>query len=290
MIVKTLKKHGDRVEIFIKQYFDTLSMSDSLKEATLYSLMAGGKRIRPALVIEVAKSFGVAEEEAIPAAVAIEMIHTASLIHDDMPAMDNDDFRRGKPTNHVVFGEGVALLAGETLFMLPFQLLSTYYEGEMARRLIEVLSRGAGPEGMMDGQMLDLFYEKKEINYEILKKIHSLKTGALLRSAIEMGCILGDVDPLVMEDYREFAKFMGLVFQITDDILDVTGDFNTLGKPIGSDEKNEKTTYPKLFGIEESRTMAKIYGEECHKILMCYEEKQIAFLKDLILFMLQREH
>jgi geranylgeranyl diphosphate synthase, type II len=232
--------------------------AERLDEAMRYSLLAGGKRIRPVLALATAEALGRDPDELLPLAAAIEMIHTYSLIHDDLPAMDDDNLRRGQPTCHVAYGEDVAILAGDGLFAEALRLALTEQRGEPANVLAAVseLTSAAGVEGMVGGQYLDVSGSGSPEAPE-LRRIHELKTGALIAASV--GCVLslaGLNGPATIP-YRRFAAELGVVFQIVDDILDVTGDEAELGKPRGSDERHGKTTYVSVFGLERAHELAR---------------------------------
>jgi len=230
-------------------------------EAMRYSLFAGGKRLRPILCLAATEIVGGKKETALPVACALEMIHTYSLIHDDLPAMDNDDFRRGKPTNHRVFGEAMAILAGDGLLTEAFYLL-TYpdlLEKIPPAQLVwisHLIAQAAGFRGMVSGQVMDLEATGKEIGLEELKAIHDHKTGALIRVAVESGAIIGGGNRTEVEALKEYGTQIGLAFQIVDDVLDIEGNPEEMGKNIGSDEPQQKATYPKLVGLNEAKEMA----------------------------------
>lgn len=221
----------------------------TLLQAMSYSLNAGGKRLRPALVLEFCRLCGGDEERALPAALSVELLHTYSLIHDDLPCMDNDDLRRGKPTNHKVFGECTATLAGDAMQALAFQMvLDAPLSDGRTLRCARLLARAAGPEGICGGQQMDLEWEGRALSEEELLQIHLHKTAALIRAACLMGVAAAGGTPEQEEAAAAFADHLGLAFQIRDDILDVTSTEEELGKPIGSDAANEKTTYVTLYG------------------------------------------
>ena len=223
----------------------------TLLPAMSYSLNAGGKRLRPALVLEFCRLCGGDEERALPAALSVELLHTYSLIHDDLPCMDNDDLRRGKPTNHKVFGECTATLAGDALQALAFQMvLDPPLPDGRTLRCARLLARAAGPEGICGGQQMDLEWEGRALSEEELLQIHLHKTAALIRAACLMGVAAAGGMPEQEEAAAAFADHLGLAFQIRDDILDVTSTEEELGKPIGSDAANEKTTYVTLYGLD----------------------------------------
>lgn len=226
---------------------------DIVSRAMRYSVENGGKRIRPELVLSFCEACGGDSEKATPLACAIEMIHTYSLIHDDLPCMDNDDFRRGKPSCHIAFGEEYALLAGDALLTLAFETAAKApLPAERVVEAISVLSSAAGSAGMVGGQVMDLQNEGKKVDLDTIEKTDALKTGELIRAACVMGCIAAGREDMIPVA-EEYARCIGVSFQIVDDILDVTSDAATLGKPIGSDSENEKNTYVSLLGIERSK-------------------------------------
>ncbi len=240
-------------------------------DAARYCLTLGGKRIRPIIMLEFAKLCGGKEDDVIPFAVALEMIHTYSLIHDDLPCMDNDDMRRGKPSCHIKFGEDTALLAGDTLLTESFGVaLKSKANDENKLRALDVLRIRAGADGMIGGQVMDLAFEKMTPDAEALKKMYLLKTGALLSAAAEIGCILSGADDDTINIAREYALNVGLAFQIIDDILDITGDEAVLGKPIGSDSENNKTTFVTLYGLEKAKEIAKDLTDDALNLLKTF--------------------
>jgi len=235
-------------------------------EAVRYSVFAGGKRLRPILCLAAAEALSGDSVKLLPVAAALELIHTYSLIHDDLPAMDDDDFRRGKPTCHKQFGEGIAILAGDALLTLAFEVISNYglEEGKkdpaLGLAVMEVIwevASAAGLRGMIGGQVLDLQAETVSVSGEELKYIHEHKTGALFRASIRTGAILSGARSEELAALTAYSENFGLVFQITDDILDVTGDPAIMGKPVGSDQKNRKATYPAMYGLAKSRDLAR---------------------------------
>lgn len=233
----------------------------ALHAAMRYSLFLGGKRVRPLLCIAGAEAVGGQAAAVLPMACALEMIHTFSLIHDDLPALDNDDLRRGAPTSHRKFGEAMAILAGDALHTLAFRTIAGEQKSaagaETVLRCVTMLADACGDAGMVGGQVDDLAAEGQEVSAEALKSIHARKTGALLLTSILSGAILCGATPSQEESLAEFGRQIGMAFQIVDDILDVVGDDATLGKPAGSDARLDKATYPKLFGLEESRRLAR---------------------------------
>ena len=239
-----------------------------LHSAMRYSVFAGGKRIRPVLLMAACEAVGGSAVDALPAACAIEMIHSYSLIHDDLPAMDDDDYRRGQPTNHKVYGEATAILAGDALLTEAFILLSSPLNVDKLTpvqivELINLLSKSSGSRGMVGGQVVDMESEGQGIDLPTLEYIHTHKTGALLLAALEMGCVIGQSTSEQRQALKRYGEAIGLAFQVADDILDIVSDQDSLGKDIGSDEARGKATYPALLGLdgarqraEELRTMA----------------------------------
>ena len=258
MINELLKNYQFKIETAIDCLFPKVSgkYSDVI-EAARYSLTLGGKRIRPIIMLEFAKLCGADEKDVLPFAVALEMIHTYSLIHDDLPCMDNDDLRRGKPSCHIKFGEDTALLAGDTLLTESFGVaLKSCAAADLKLKALDVLRDRAGADGMIGGQVMDLAFEKERPDAELLKTMYLKKTGALLSAAAEIGTILAGADENIVDISRQFALKLGLAFQIIDDILDITGDEAVLGKPIGSDKDNNKTTFVTIYGLDRAKEMA----------------------------------
>jgi geranylgeranyl diphosphate synthase type II len=229
-------------------------------EAMGYSLFAGGKRVRPILCLAACAAVGGDRRAALPAAVALECIHTYSLIHDDLPAMDNDELRRGRPTNHMVYGEANAILAGDGLLTWAFELLSRPAEPpiapEIQLRVIQVVAVGAGPLGMVGGQIIDIASEGKSIDFATLREIHRRKTGALILAAVQAGALVGGAAPDQYAALSRYGEMIGLSFQIVDDLLNVEGSSAELGKAVGSDAERGKATYPAFFGVEATRAKA----------------------------------
>ncbi|GAA4065923.1 polyprenyl synthetase family protein [Amphibacillus indicireducens] len=236
----------------IIEIVERMNIPTTLKNSMLYSIKAGGKRIRPILMIASAEAFGGTRDDVLPVAVALEMIHTYSLIHDDLPAMDDDQLRRGQPTNHIQFDEATAILAGDALLTMAFQVITEAKQlsAEQKVTVINRLSIASGSSGMVAGQILDLEAEEKQIDIAQLEQIHQLKTGELLIFAVEMGAYLAGASQTERLAVKQYGHHIGLLFQIQDDILDVEGDQIKLGKQVGSDQDNEKSTYPKLLGID----------------------------------------
>lgn len=248
-----------------------LEISRNLNEAVRYTVLAGGKRIRAVLCLLVAETLDCVGESALRLACVLELIHSYSLIHDDLPALDNDDYRRKKPTNHKVYGEATAILAGDSLLTLAFEWISNLdsfgLSDSQIIKISKLVSYAIGARGMIGGQMLDLYHETVPATLAELQMIHSLKTGALITASVLCGAIIGNASNADYELLRDFAQKAGLLFQIIDDILDAEGDFSTLGKTPGKDQKQNKSTYPSILGLDESRQYAaKIYSECCSLI------------------------
>ncbi|MEW6275609.1 MAG: polyprenyl synthetase family protein [Bacillota bacterium] len=264
-----------------------------IHEAMRYSVFAGGKRLRPVLTMAAAEAAGGEPARVLPAACAIELIHTYSLIHDDLPAMDNDDFRRGKPTSHRVYGEAIAILTGDALLTLAFELMTRNARDDLADparvlRVIAEIAHAAGTAGMIGGQVADLLFADREIEPATLEYIHRHKTGALYRAAVRSGAILAGADEETLCSLTAYAEFLGLAFQIKDDILDVEGDQAKLGKPVGSDQRNQKATYPGLFGMEKAKARAGEAITAAIRALKDFDHKA-DFLRALANFVIGRD-
>ncbi|MGL4336411.1 MAG: polyprenyl synthetase family protein [Turicibacter sp.] len=244
-------------ETYMMQVIDSELIPSLLKESMRYSLSVGGKRLRPLLIFAVLDSANISVEVGYSVACALEMIHTYSLIHDDLPAMDDDALRRGKPTNHVVFGEATAILAGDSLLTFAFEVIAKDQKLPVEKRLelMLQLSKAAGPTGMVAGQVLDMGAEEVPVSLEALKNIHVNKTGKLIEYGIVAGAILADFDPLMIAKLSQYAYHLGLAFQIKDDILDIEGSTEVLGKVVGSDVTNGKSTYVSLTSLDEAKQM-----------------------------------
>ncbi len=259
-----------------------------VEDAMKYSLFAGGKRIRPYLVLEICKLFGGEEKSALPFAAALEMIHTFSLIHDDLPMMDDDLLRRGKPTNHVVFGEATALLAGDALALKAFGVAASNLNifPEFSLLAVKALSDAAAERGMVGGQIMDMNGEKASLGFDELKKLHALKTGTLIEASAKLGAYaacISDGDER-MNDALCYARDIGLAFQIRDDILDVTGNQELLGKPIGSDSENFKSTFLTHMSIDEAENYAFSLTEDAKNAISGYEgSENLLALADYLL-------
>ncbi len=258
-----LQRQQQRVETALNDWLPSVdSYPAELMDAMRYSVFAGGKRLRPILLLTAVETVGGDAEAALPAACALEFVHTYSMIHDDLPAMDDDDYRRGKPTSHVIYGEAMAILAGDALLTHAFELLSSpaltdRFAPALLLQVNHCLSRAAGCFGMIGGQVVDMASEGQQVELSVLEYIHCHKTAALIEAAVTMGGLLGGGTPAQVEALRTYGHEVGWAFQITDDILDVEGDAAVLGKAVGRDAEQEKVTYPALLGVEPSRQRAR---------------------------------
>ena len=257
-------------------------------EAARYSLLDGGKRIRPLLLLEFASLFGVNQDQVMPFACALECIHTYSLIHDDMPCMDNDDLRRNRPTNHKVYGEAMALLAGDALLNRAYELLLSSVCNKKQAHAAKYIAECSGMRGMIGGQCIDLVNEGKKIDMTTLHAMHSQKTGALIRAACVGGTMLGTDDVVVHQTAEEYAKELGLAFQIIDDILDVEGDVKQLGKNIGADVQQGKNTFVSIYGLDAAKQMAVAHTQKAMDQLLKLPHSE--FLREITQFLLMRTY
>lgn len=271
------------------------SAEQRVTQAMQYSVANGGKRLRPFLVYAVAKMFGIDFEQSLPTAVALECLHSYSLIHDDLPAMDNDDLRRGKPTCHKAFDEATAILAGDGLLTYAFELLSretTHPDPSVRCRLLNALAKNAGAfDGMVAGQMLDLISEQNSSldTEEIIKHIEEMKTGRLISFACQAGAILGHADPIQSQALYTYSRGIGIAFQIADDILDVSGSEEKMGKTLKKDEAQGKLTFVKLYGLETAKQIAQDYITQAEDALIMFEDKADT-LRLLARFIIERDH
>ena len=259
-------------------------------EAMRYTTLAGGKRIRPFLVIASADLFNVSRERSLRVAAAVEMVHSYSLIHDDLPAMDNDELRRGKPTCHIKFDEATAILAGDALLTKAFEVLSdeeTHADATVRVELISVLAKAAGDAGMVGGQMMDLFAEDHDLNLPEITRLQRMKTGALIAVSCESGAILGKASENARHVLHAYAHDVGLAFQIADDLLDVEGDEKQLGKKTGKDEAAGKATFVSLLGVDRARDQAEVLAEQAASHLEIFAEKG-KLLKELAHYVVNR--
>lgn len=273
---------------------DLPDVPDQLREAMRYSLLAGGKRIRPVLTLATVEALGQDPEKALEIACAIEMIHTYSLIHDDLPAMDDDDYRRGKLTNHKVFGEATAILAGDALLTEAFGWMAQGSDkaglsSHVMAQLFREASSMAGIYGMVGGQLSDMEAEKQRVDLGELQSIHRRKTGALIVLAVRAGALVGGANKDLLEALTDYAYYLGLAFQIQDDILDVVGDQEKLGKPVGSDQNNEKSTYPALLGLEGAKEKLKLTSQQAVDAIRTRSDLDPAKLLKIVDYLLHRD-
>ncbi|MBQ4132593.1 MAG: polyprenyl synthetase family protein [Desulfovibrionaceae bacterium] len=293
---KRLKADAEEVELFLAHCLDEVDMPERLKESMLYSLLAGGKRLRPALCLAVAEMFGGRREDVLPFAAGLEFIHTYSLVHDDLPAMDDDDLRRGKPTNHKVYGEAMAILTGDALLTEAFGLMASCSTALPAERVVQAIAHAAfsvGAVGMVGGQVLDLAHTEargaaRKGSLDDLMEIHARKTGALICTSCVCGALLAGASQNDSEAVAAWAGALGSAFQIADDILDEVSDTATLGKPAGSDAAQGKTTYPALLGIEKSRELARQRADEAIAALAPFTGEHKDFLVALTNYAVER--
>jgi geranylgeranyl diphosphate synthase type II len=253
-----LSRNNAFLDRFLAECLESLADGPRLADAMRYSLMAGGKRLRPSLCLAAGEAVGASPQKVLPIAGAIEMIHTYSLIHDDLPAMDDDDMRRGKKTCHVAFDEATAILAGDALLTLAFQVLASTQANrpQLALEVIRIIASAAGPRGMVQGQMLDMQSEGRTLTLQELQQLHALKTGAMIEAALVAGVIAGEGSSSQVDAVREYGKAIGLAFQIVDDILNVEGDPIIMGKAAGTDQSRRKNSFPALLGLEKSKEFA----------------------------------
>lgn len=290
---RQLTKVNEIENILMKYLPEKEGHQKLIMEAMEYSVMAGGKRLRPMLMMETFRLFGGEGSIVEPFMAAIEMIHTYSLVHDDLPAMDNDDFRRGRKTTHVVYGEAMAILAGDALLNYAFETAAkafSYYPEKSLEigKALQILAGKAGIYGMIGGQVVDVESEGKKISKDILDFIHELKTSALIESSMMIGAVLAGASEEAVKDIEKVAKNVGIAFQIQDDVLDVTSTTEVLGKPVLSDEKNEKTTYVNLVGLEKAKEYVAAISMEAIGLLEKYE-KEDKFLNELLKSLIDRE-
>ena len=266
-----LKEKTDFFETELKKELQELSYPETIAKGMEYAVLNGGKRLRPFLLFTTLELLNENISKGVKSAIALEMIHSYSLVHDDLPALDNDDYRRGKLTTHKVFGEAEGILIGDSLLTYAFYILSQknlkFLSSEQIVNIISKTSEYAGINGMIGGQMIDIESENKKIDLETLKYIHSHKTGKLIKLPIEIACIIANVEKDKKEVLEEYANLIGLAFQVKDDILDVEGTFEELGKPVGSDVDLHKATYPSILGMEESKKILNDTVEKAKEII-----------------------
>lgn len=281
------------IEDYLFTYVQELTIPEDLKSSMLYSLKAGGKRLRPVLVLALLHAYGKNEEDGIPVGCAVEMIHTYSLIHDDLPCMDDDDLRRGIPTNHKVYGEATAVLAGDALLTESFRLitsqLSSSVSADKKLRIVDELVRSAGALGMVGGQFDDMEAEQKQVSLAELESIHARKTGKLLTFSVAAGAMLAGASDDDIEKLREFSYHIGIAFQIRDDILDLEGSEEKIGKRVGSDTANEKSTYPSLLTLSGAKEKLHEHITRAKEIVSNLQLEQ-QLLHDLCDLIASRDH
>ena len=278
----------DRLQLLLN---NKLTLYEDVRDAMRYSVSIGGKRIRPCLLMEFADICGGDREDALNIAAALEMVHTYSLIHDDLPCMDNDDMRRGMPSCHKKFGEDIALLAGDALLTLAFKVISTCKNSkpDNVLKCVNILSDFAGVDGMVGGQVIDLQSEEKRVNDKTLLQMCTLKTARLIQAACLMGCVISNASEEEQKAAFDFGYNLGVAFQIVDDILDVTSTTEELGKPIGSDSQNNKSTFVSTLGLETARKLANEYTEKAIESLKLFGESA-NLLKDFTRNILDRRN
>ena len=284
MLKNYLKTKRELVDSNIEYHLNKLEYPNVIAEGMRYSVLNGGKRLRPILLLMVLELFDKKIDLGLPIAVAIEMIHSYSLVHDDLPALDNDDYRRGKLTTHKKFGEAEAILIGDALLTHSFSVITDETKGVASDKLVKIIgmvSRYAGINGMIGGQTVDIESEKKKVSLEILKYIHENKTGKLIKLPVEIGAIISEATEEEYKALENYADGIGLAFQIKDDILDIEGDFEKIGKPIGSDLELEKTTYPSIFGIEKSKEILKEVISDAKRSLNIFPDEKIKVFLEL---------
>ena len=288
-----IEQKNRQINEALEKIFQNFHSHDTLIDAMQYSLMAGGKRIRPVLCLGAAEAVGGKPENALTVACAIEMIHTYSLIHDDLPAMDNDGLRRGKPTCHIAFDEATAILAGDALLTLAFEVLSSaaIEGGDSAVKWLEVIriiATASGCRGMIQGQMLDMASEGGKLSVGELESMHSLKTGALIQASLHCGALIVDASAHQKQMLKNYARHIGLAFQVTDDILNVEGSPELMGKAIGTDQQHAKCTYPSILGLEASRKFAQQLVQNALQALEKFD-KLADPLRALAAFIIERK-
>lgn len=287
-----LRRKKSLVEEHLQKLIDNNQEIPVIYDAMRYSLLAGGKRLRPILVIMACELFGGEADKVLPVACSIEMIHTYSLIHDDLPAMDNDDYRRGKLTNHKVYGEGFAILAGDALLNKAFEVLHQSLLDNPTPEFIKAaayIGRAAGTEGMIGGQCIDLYFENKMVNIDTLNKMHEKKTGAMIKAPLVAGALIAGAKEEDIQKIERYGQLIGLAFQISDDILDVEGSTEKLGKQVGSDVSNNKSTYVSFYGLERSKELAKQIIKEAKEIAASYGNKGL-LLEELANYIIERDN
>ncbi|MGL5354962.1 MAG: polyprenyl synthetase family protein [Cetobacterium sp.] len=293
MLKSYLESKRKLIDSNIEIYLNKLTYPNVIAEGMKYSILNGGKRLRPILLLMVLELYGKKLELGIPTAVAIEFIHSYSLVHDDLPALDNDEYRRGKLTTHKKFGEAEAILIGDALLTHSFSIITDETKEVSFEKLVKIIgmiSRYSGINGMIGGQMVDIESEKKTVDIETLEYIHKNKTGKLLKLPVEIGAIISDATKEEFEALTKYSEALGLAFQIKDDILDIEGDFEKIGKPVGSDLELEKTTYPSLFGLVKSKEILSEVIETAKKSLAIFEKEKVQIFIELADYIGNREN
>lgn len=287
-----IKQKGRIIDAALDAMIEESRLSPALAEAMKYSLMAGGKRIRPVLCLAACEAVGGELQKALIAACALEMIHTYSLIHDDLPAMDDDELRRGKATCHIAYDEATAILAGDALLTLAFEVLSSVdandgYPADKWMQAIRLISGAAGYQGMIQGQMLDIASEGKALDVDALETMHRLKTGALIEASLACGALLGGANHRQRKLIADYGRKIGLAFQVTDDLLNVEGNPELMGKAVGTDCERDKSTYPSVMGVEKTRDFSKKLIQEALQALETFD-KQADPLRAIAMYIIER--
>lgn len=287
-----LKKYLSEKQLLIESVLEKSISKDNIPlklfDSMKYSLMAGGKRLRPVLSVAGAEAVSGEIDDALHFGIALEMIHTFSLIHDDLPAMDDDDLRRGKPTNHKIFGEATAILSGDGLLAEAFYYFLSNVDNKKNIQALKLLSYATGARGMTGGQQIDMDSEGKNVDLEELEKLHKMKTGALIKAAVVGGAMLAGADDKQLKDIGDYGEYLGLAFQIADDILDIEGDESLIGKPVGSDVQNFKSTYPALLGLGGAKELALDTSKKAIQSIHDFSESAWP-LRDLANYVITRE-
>lgn len=289
---KELNLRTEEINKILEEYMpEPVGRQKTVIDAMNYSICAGGKRLRPMLMYETYKLFGGEGDVIKPFMAAMEMIHTYSLVHDDLPAMDNDEYRRGKKTTHAVYGETMGILAGDALLNYAFETAATAFDilfDKKVAKALKILSEKAGIYGMIGGQVVDIESEGKKVDIDTVEFIHTLKCGALIEASMQIGAILAGVDADAEKKIASAGADIGFAFQIQDDILDVTSTTEILGKPVGSDDKNEKSTYVSLKGIDKAKEDVKILSERAINTISSFDNRN-EFLEELVKMLIKRE-
>src|SRR5690625_518498 len=286
-----MEKGKKTIEQMLNNIIISNSIPKQLYDSMTYSLLAGGKRLRPILLFASYEAYKKNVSKVYKTAAALEMVHTYSLIHDDLPAMDDDDYRRGKVTNHKKFDEATAILAGDALLTKSFEIIASddQLTNDEKVFIIQQLANASGPRGMVGGQILDIEGETNSLNLHQLEKVHELKTGKLITFAIVSGAYLAKANEKTIHHLQEFAQYLGLIFQVQDDILDIEGDPEKLGKPVGSDADNQKSTYPNLLGIDGAKQQKEQYVKKANNALVLAKANN-SYLMDLLYYFSERDY